>query len=988
MGDGLLVYFGYPQAHEEDPERAVRAGLDIVEAVRALIPREGLQLAVRIGIATGLVVVGDIVGEGASEERAVLGTTPHLAARLQATARPNTVIMADSTRQLVEGRFETERMGATVLRGISEPVEAFRVLGGERPPGLDAPAARRLTPLAGREEEIALLLKRWSQAESREGQVVLLSGEAGLGKSRIVRELLRRQRGARRSRVLYYCSPFHQNSPLYPVIEQLGRALRFERSDGPADKLAKLVAVVESLELTPAETMPYLASVLSIAGEDDVHELPPDPREVKRRSLDALVRMLLAMAAQQPVVLVVEDLHWADPTTRELLGAIIERIRRSRVLALLTFRPEFEPEWSAQAHLTWLRLNNLTDSEGRVIVRRVAGETPLPDAVVGEIVAKSDGVPLFIEELTKSILDSDLPREGVEVVAGASSLAPGSIPSTLRDALMGRLDRLGPAKEVAQLAAVLGRSFRAELLEAISPLAGRELDEALARLLETGLVFRRDLGFELSYEFKHALVQEIAYESLLKRTRQTFHRRVAEALVARRAGQADAAPEVLAHHYTEAGLSGEALEHWELAAQRAMESSAYAEAVAYQDRALERLEHLPADEAHRERALRLRVTQAGLVMIVKGFESQDARRAFEGARALCHELGDPAAAIFPVLRGLFLQHWSRSELGDAEAVAQEFLHHAEARADRAARAHAHHRLGLPLWSRGELRTAREHFEQALELHDPDLHRRSAKSFGEDLLVLATAHHGLTLCLLGYPERGLTSVRECIGHAERTESSALTLANALHWAGGYLLLLRRDYEALRSSMERLLELRARYDISGFPGSKGLLGIALVRLGHVDEGITRIREAIADYRSREIRSMMTYLLGMLAEALAAAGQPQRGIAAATEGLELAAQTGERWTEAELQRIKGELLLESRGRSADSAAEVCFLASLEVARGQAAKWWELRTATSLARLYRDQGKQREAHNLMASIYKWFTEGFDTPDLMDAKALLDELS
>ncbi|MFQ5792214.1 MAG: adenylate/guanylate cyclase domain-containing protein, partial [Acidobacteriota bacterium] len=574
MGDGLLVYFGYPQAHEDDTERAVRAGLEIVQAVGAVRPRDDVVLQVRVGVATGGVVVGDVVGEGASQERAVLGETPNLAARLQGLAEPDSVLISVASQRLVEGLFECDDLGPQHLKGVSEEVRIFRVCGESGAPSRFEVSARRgLTPLVGREEEVGLLMKRWQQTVDGEGQVVLLYGEAGLGKSRISRGLRDRLEGVAHNKILYYSSPYHKNSALHPAINQLESALRFDKSDDAERKLEKLEATLAGLSVPVGELASLLGSMLSLPVEGRYPRIEGSPQLLRRKTLEALVPVIEAMAVQAPVLMLVEDAHWIDRSTLEMLELLIERLDTTRVLLLITHRPGFEPLGGGHANVTALRLSRLSRKESALMVARVARDRTLPDEMVTQIVDRTDGVPLFVEELTKVVLESGLLKERGDGYTLTGPLKPVAIPASVQDSLMARLDRLGPVKEVAQLAAVLGRTFNRGLLATVSPLGEAELDDALSRLVEAELIYRRSVAPEISFEFKHALVQDTAYQSLLKKTRQRHHARIARVLEEEFPETAESEPELLARHYTEAGLAEPAIDHWHEAGRRAMQRS-------------------------------------------------------------------------------------------------------------------------------------------------------------------------------------------------------------------------------------------------------------------------------------------------------------------------------------------------------------------------------------------------------------------------------
>ena len=611
LGDGLLVYFGYPQAHEDTVQRAVRSGLGMVEAMGTLNTRleqeYGVRLAVRLGIHTGLVVVGEI-GSGGRQEQLALGETPNIAARLQGLAAPDTVVISEATAHLIHGYFVCQPLGAQALKGLTQPLQVYQVLqesGAQT--RLDVATARGLTPLVGRDEEVGLLQRRWDQATAGMGQVVLLSGEAGIGKSRLVQVLKEHITSAPHTRIEWRGSPYHQQSALYPVIDHLQRLLRGHHEAPPAEQLRTLEAALTASGMALSEAVPLLAALLSLPLPASYPPLTLTPQRQRQKTLETLLAWLHAEAQQQPVLLIVEDLHWVDPSTLELLSLLIDQCAPRRLCLVLTARPEFHPPWAMVAHLTALTLRRLAPAEVGRLVTHVVGDKAFPPAVLQEVVRKTDGVPLFVEELTKTVLASGLLEEQEDRYALHGPLPPLAIPATLHDALLARLDRLAAAKVVAQLGATIGRTFAYDVVQAVAPLDAATLQGALAQLVEAEVVAQRGLPPQATYTFKHALIQDAAYESLLRSTRQQYHQRIAQVLAERFPETAETQPEVLAQHYTAAGLHAQALPYWQRAGQRALERSAYREAVGSFEQALSALAHLPETRDTREQAIDLRL---------------------------------------------------------------------------------------------------------------------------------------------------------------------------------------------------------------------------------------------------------------------------------------------------------------------------------------------------------------------------------------------
>jgi class 3 adenylate cyclase/predicted ATPase len=981
MGDGVLVYFGYPQAHEDDAERAVRAGLGAVDAVGRLDVKS-VKLQARVGIATGLVVVGDLIGAGSAQEQTVVGETPNLAARLQAIAEPDAVMIAAGTRRLVGDLFEYRDLGGVEVKGIAEPVPAWQVL---RPSVVasrfEALRGSALSPLVGRDEEIDLLLRRWVRAKTGDGQVVLISGEPGLGKSRITAALEERLHAEPHLRLRYFCSPYYQDSALYPFIEQLGRAAEFARDDRPTARLEKLKAVL-ALAAPPDEDVAFLADLLSLPASER-HPLPKfSPQRKKDRTLAALIRQLEGLAWRQPVVMVFEDAHWIDPTSRELLDLTVERVRGLPVLLIVTFRPEFQPPWTGEPQVTILALSRLERRDRIVLVEQIAGGKALPDDVIEQIAQRTDGVPLFVEELTKSVLESGLLREQVDRYVLDRALPPVAIPTTLHDSLMSRLDRLASVRLVAQIGAAIGREFPYALLHAVSRLPEDELQAALARLVASELVFQRGTRPDAVYSFKHALVQDAAHGSLLRNVRQQLHAQIAEALETHSPGLMESEPEIFAQHYAEAGLIEKSAACWGKAGRRSAARSAMAEAAAQFQKGLEQLALLPDDFARRRQELEFRSSLGTVLQSVKGYAADETGRTFARARELWEQLGSPSEFL-QVSYAQSIYHAIRGELKLAHRLDEDLLRLSRQRNEPAGLFLAHQSRGRNLMFAGRLVAARSHLEEAIALCDPETDQSVVRQAGLHPQVASQGFLAIVLFCLGYPVQALTRSTATIADARRLAhppSLAMSLTNAAR-----LLSFTGNGAALD---EWAGELATMADEQGFLlwRAAGIIfrGWVRVNTGDVAEGISLLNRGLAAYRATGARAWVPYQIDLLARAYEIVGQIEQAVDLLDDSLEIIGRTGERWLTAELYRHKGQLLLR-QGRS--EAAEELYSKALNIAQEQEAKLWELRAAMSLARLRRDQGRPTEARHLLAPVYGWFTEGFDTPDLKDAKALLDEL-
>jgi TOMM system kinase/cyclase fusion protein len=988
LGDGLLVYFGYPQAHEDDAQRAGRAGLGILEAMGPLNGRleqeRGIRLAVRVGLHTGPVVVG-AMGGGGRQEQLAMGDTPNLAGRLQGLAAPNTVVVSAATLKLIEGFFTGQTRGAHALKGVDEPMLVYQVLAESgAQTRLDIVAPHGLTPLVGREQEVGLLLESWAQSREGRGQVVLLSGEAGIGKSRLV-EVLRERVGHERATWLTFrCSPYNINSALYPVITHLQRFLQFRREDTLEQRLDKLESVLQAARFPLQEAVPLFAALLAVPLAERYPSLDWSPQKQKQKTQEALVRWLVAEAERQPVLAVWEDLHWADPSTLELLGLVIHQTPTVPLLTLLTCRPEFHPPWLLRSHCTQLTLSRFTRPQVEEMVRRITGGKALPAEVVQQIVVKTDGVPLFVEELTKMVLEADLLREHEDRYDLTGPLPSLAIPTTLHDSLMARLDRLATPREIAQLAATLGREFAYEVLQAIAPLDEVALQRGLSQLVDAELIYQRGLPPQAQYVFKHALIRDAAYQSLLKSTRQQFHQRIAQVLEARFPDTAEAQPELVAHHFTEAGLHAQAVGYWHKAGQRAIERSAHVEAIAHLTKGLEALKALPNTPQRAQHELALQLALGAPLQATRGYAAPERRQAYTKAWKLCQQVGETSQR-FPVLFGLWQCYALGAEWQAARAAGEQLLSLAQRQHDPGLLLEAHRALAFTLLWLGEFASARAHAEQGTALYDSQQHHAHAFLYGQDPGMTCRAYEAMALWELGYPDQALARSHEALTIAqERSHPYSVAMALA------YAAMIRHFRREVHTTHERAEATMTLCTEQGFPFFLALgtilRGWALAEQGAGEEGMGQICQGLAAWRATGTEACQTYFLVLLAEAQGKMGQAEAGLRVLTETLTLVDKTGERYPEAELYRLQGELLLKQAVSDAQQA-ETCFQQALTVARRQQAKAWELRAALSLSRLWQHQGKREEARQVLAEVYGWFAEGFDTDDLQEAKALLDVL-
>lgn len=989
MGDGILVYFGYPKAHENEAERAVMSGLGIIEALGDFEPKcaRDIKLTVRIGIATGLVVVGEIIGDGSAEEMTVVGETPNIAARLQALAKPNTMVISSTTHKLIGAAFRCEDLGGLQLKGVAEPIHAWRVVGlAEAELEVEESGVADGFQLVGRDEEIGLLLRRLAQSKDRLGQAVLISGENGIGKSALAETVGAQAKKEGFARTTFRFSPYYTNSALYPVIEQIKRRSRWQAGDSSYTKLAKLEQMLANYNWAAEEVVPLFAALVSLplpAGR-----YPPlnlTPQEQKQRILDTLVAWTLEEAEQRPIFELWDDLHWADPTTLELLGLLINQAATAPLLMVMTFRPEFIPPWPTRSHMTPITLSRLEGPDVEVMVTRLASSKALPAEVVEHIVKKTDGVPLYVEELTKTILESGLLREERDRYDLTGPLSAVTIPATLQESLIARLDRLPKLREVAQLGAVLGREFDYEMLKALAPMDEARLQDGLSQLVEAELLYQRGRPPRATYIFKHALIQDAAYAAMLKRTRQQCHRQVADILESRFPETVETQPELLAHHHTEANSPQTAVEYWLKAGQQAVHRFADREAVGHLEKGLGVLLTLPDTPERARLELTLQTSLGPALMATKGYAAPAVGTAYRRARDLCQQLKE-ITQLFPVLWGLWMYHLVRAEHEAANELTKQILGVAHTTGDPDLALEAHFAVGLSAFYCGELLLAREHLEQAISAYDPERHKGLASTYGGlDPGVCCLEYVAWTLWLLGYPDQALKRADEAQPLAKRV-ANLYTQTRSLYWDS----LVRQftgQWDVLRERIEVAISMATEHGFALVLGVGPIMrGWALVTEGRAEEGIRQISQGLERYRATGAGFQLPHLLTSLIEAYNKIKQPEEGLTALAEAQALVEKTGERYYEAELQRLKGELLL-AQSPDDPAEAEACFHNALEIARRQQAKSLELRTAMSLARLWQRQGKEGEARQLLNDVFAWFTEGFDTADLREARTLLNEL-
>jgi class 3 adenylate cyclase/predicted ATPase len=985
MGDGALACFGYPRAREDDAERAIRAGLEIVEAVRRLALRGGHKPKIRIGIATGLVVVGtNARANRLAADQDIIGAPLSVAARLQAIAGPDEVVVAAVTHMLAGHLFDCRDLGAVVLKGFEEPVPAWRVVGPrvvESP--FDARHAASLPPLVGREEELALLLRRWRQSQSGSGRAVLIEGEPGIGKSRLWRALQNELAAEPHLVLSYYCSPQHGASAFYPIISRTERWAGFAQTDSAEEKLAKLEALTRR-STGDADAVPWVAELMSLRTGERPGSPELSAEQRKERTIEALLAPLAHLSARQPLLVVFEDLHWIDPSTLEVIGILLERAARLRLLLVMTARPDFAAPWPSHAHMTTIALSRLSRGNAAALAKSTAGDEPMPDMVLDEILARADGVPLFVEELTKAVLESGACQGSKGAGAVESAVPRETIPATLHGTLMARIDRIGGVREIVQVGAAIGREFSADMLREVSGLPALRIEQGLAQLLRAQLLVRRGEAIDGSYAFKHALIRDAAYGTLLRSRRRDLHARIATLLKERLPRVVEQQPEILALHCAEAGRIEEAIGCWGKAGRKSAARHAKIEAVAHFRRALALLATLPRTIDRRRQELELE-SALGRALIAARIGAEETGESYRRARKLCEELED-GASLVPVLGGLAMFHLGRGEVSDARQTAEDLFRLGQHQSDPGVCFAGRFFRGLCLYWGGEFVLAKDELERLLDFPIAETDQSNAAVAAWDMRIAAHCFLSLSLLMLGHPEQALARSLEAVAQSRALRPPQI-LVRELFYAGLFNLLRRAEGEALALAEEAVaIATERRYSFWLEVGSI-VRGVALAARGNIADGLRLARDAAAEREKSGSVGGQTYFLSLLAQLYERTNHPEEAWGVLSSAAELVEKTGERWFEPELHRIRGEWLLKHQVGSEDEA-EASFRRAHVLARQQGARLWELRAAMSLARFWRARGRRAEGHALLAPIYGMFSEGLDTPDLVDAKALLDTLA
>ncbi|WP_425085199.1 AAA family ATPase [Ruegeria profundi] len=971
-GDGIMVFFGFPLAHEEDPERAIRAGLRIIREVPEI--RTHAKLQVRIGIATGLVVVGDLRGEKMFEDGTAMGETPNLAARLQAMAEPGTMIVSPRTHQLAGGAFDYVLQGSFKLKGFTKEVEAWQVTGAR---DTDSRFRRvegaALGPLIGRITEYETLSDKWKLARKGEGQIVLVSGEPGIGKSRLIEELRQKAPQGAHEQIRLQCSPYHFASSFYPIIRRLHHAADLRSEDSDEAKLEKISSVLKN----PSDQVLRLAaSLLSIPFEDRLGPLTLTPQQIMDQTHEMLLEHLLADASEKPILLLFEDAHWLDPTTKALMDRLVDRLRDLPVMVVMTFRPEFDPGWALQSNLTKVVLRQLDFQDVKRIANEVAQGQDIPDAMYELVAARSDGVPLYVEEVTKDLLESgDMPDAPIARASGGASAA-SSVPSALHDALMARLDRLSSAKEVAQIGAVIGPQFSYPLISKVSRFGDTVLRSGLDLLVEAGIVTTSGDDALQIFSYRHALIRDTAYNSLLKTERRVLHARVAKTLDQKTSAVEDAGPEVLAHHYTLAGMAEEAIDCRYLAGQRAVKRSANTEANTQLSLALDLLGDQTTSVERDKREIEIQTLRAGVLRSTAGIAADETGSTYARIRDLCERM-DETENLFPVLNGLYSFHLVRGEYDLARVVARQLLDLAETSGETQHQMVAHRAMGAVLFHIGELDPAHAHLEQALALYRPDRDAHLAYVYGSDHAAITSCFLSLATWMRGEPDKALEIQTQAVA-AARDLDHAHSVAQALTYLC-MLHLLRRDPDSVTREMEQLEELSNKHAFT-FMTLTANVWRSWVK-AYASPGphtIKDLKRATDAWWASGAGNHKPFFMTLIAEVTLAMGDHEGALTALAEAREHQRLTNEGWAQAETDRVY------ALAKSSTTPAEADFRQALSRAQDQKARMFALHTAIDFARTCERFHCAANANTALQAAVEAISGGDQTVEMRLARELL----
>ncbi|MGH8070976.1 MAG: ATP-binding protein [Candidatus Entotheonellia bacterium] len=990
MGDGIMALFGAPLAHEDHAVRACYAALAMQEAIRRYSAEvrhaHGVEVQTRVGLNSGEVVVRAI-GNDLHMDYSAIGETTHLAARMEQLALPGTIRLTAATLRLVEGLLRVTPLGPVPVKGLTEPVEVFDLVGvSALRHRLQAAAARGLTPFVGRQTELDVVQRALAQIGAGQGQVVALVGEAGVGKSRLVYECVHAH-FTQGWRVLESASvSYGQATPYFPVLDLLRRYCAVDDRDDTRTVRAKVTGQVLTLEAALQDTIPALLALLEALSDDSPFRTL-DPSQRRQRTLEGLKRVLLRESQVQPLVLVFEDLHWIDAETQALLDRLVESLPTAQILLLVNYRPDYQHTWGSKTYYSQLRLDPLPPASAEALLQALLGDDPSLAPLTPILIARTEGNPFFLEESIRTLVETQVLVGERGAYRLAHALPSIQVPATVQAVLAARIDRLPPdEKHLLQAAAVIGKNVPAALLQATAEVPWGALQRSLAHLQAAEFLYETTLFPELAYTFKLALTQDVAYNAVLLVRRRVLHERAAQAIEGVFAERLPEHYYALAHHYSRSGNTPKAVDYLHRAGQQAVERSAYTEAISHLTTALDLLATLPETRERSQRELGVQMTLGMALRPTKGTGTPEVEQLYTRARQLCEGVGEPPQ-LFRVLWGLWSVYNARGENQVTRALGEQLLSLAQRLQDPDLLLEAHHALWTSLLTDGELVAARPHLEQGLRLYEPERHRGHAALYsGHDPGVCCRMQAAQSLWLLGYPDQAVASSQAALGLAQQL-AHPLSLTLALHRAA-VVHYLRREAPLTQARAKAAMTIATEQEfLQPLAQATPLRGWALAASSQGEEGITQIHQSLAAYQAIGATRYRPYHLALLAEVSAQMGQIAAGLEALAEALATVAKSSVRWWEAELHRLRGELLLQSSVAQPEEA-EACFQQALAVARREQAKSWELRAAMSLSRLWQQQGKQAEVRELLAPVYGWFTEGFDTADLQEAKALLEELA
>jgi predicted ATPase/energy-coupling factor transporter ATP-binding protein EcfA2 len=982
----VLAYFGYPTAHEDDARRAVQAGLGITEAMQKISKRvekeHGIPVEVRVGIHTGLVVVGDMDQTDTLESKAIVGQTPNLAARLQTAAEPNTVLVSGDTYKLIRGYFESVDLGTHELKGITQAVQIYRIDHASTARSrLDA-ALGQLTPFAGRESEMETLREKWHRAQEGKGQIVLLGGEAGVGKSRLLLSLKEHISHDPESWLTEMrSSPYHHSSSFYPVIDLLERiVLRFEKDDSPEEKLTKIEGFIAQYGMDAAEAVPLIASLLSVPLGTKYAPLAITPQRQKQRTIDTLITILLHRAKLQQILFVLEDLHWSDPSTFELIDQLIERCDNEKILVLFTYRPSFTPHWKPRTNMTTIDLAGLPIKNAGEIIRRVADNKELPKEAVDYIVEKTDGIPLFLEELTKSMIESGMLVDKGDSYELSAPLHTLGVPTTIQDSLTARLDRLPQAKQVAQLASTVGREFSYDILDSIPGNHRENLRGQLDTLVEAGILFQYGTAPNPVYSFKHALIQDSAYSSLLKTSRKDYHKLIAESIEKNSPGLIETQPELLAQHYTKALITDKAIQYWLAAGLRALQRSANAESISHLKQGLELAATITEDATRNAFELQLHSMIGPALIATRGFGDAEVGETYQKAGELSKKLGDGPHLFIPMW-GQWVYNLVRDELGKARALSLEMKRLGSESKNTAMLVEAHWTLGNTEFWAGNFQTTFDELTKAIEIYNPEQHHINAYMYGQDPGVAAHCYRSYTYWYLGYPDKALEEHKSAVELAE-----SLRHPFSIGWAYAFGFMVRMfsgDHQSAKEWAEKTIAFCTE---QAYPfwliAALTVNGWATAMLGDPKTGLAMLEQGLGGWDMIGSIIVRPMFMGLYAEALGLDGQIDKALSVVGDALVIAQEHGEIASEIDLYRIRGELLA-SQGKKDE--AEKAIRYGLELAVRHESPSRQLQAATSLVKLLKGTPQEADARTILTDSLAWFSEGFETTFIKDARTLSD---